>query len=521
MKLANRNCNKVTAQAKKDYWLAFSDSVSAGKTDLGSVWKKIKKMKQQYVAPNFDLHRGNRVYTTDQAKADAFAEAFAEASNCEKLPADMRQFRREREAVYSDPAADDSLPVNSPLTCTELKRALASIKKVKVSTGLDVVSYQMLREVPESFLKTLLGFFQRCWDGGTIPAEWKHAVVVPIHKQGKARKEIASYRPISLTSHLGKVYERVIKRRLEYFCETKKVFPACQAGFRRGRGVTDHLVKLGEHVGRAMGRRKVLLSCFFDISRAYDQVWHARLLQKLQKIGLSGKIFNYIKTFLTGRSLQVRWKGAMSAAKQIDMGVPQGSVIAPLLFNIMVHDVESCVQGKVVLTMYADDLAIWLDTHIRRPHKENNRNMAISMKTFQEAVDGVIRFMQVNGFTLSTQKTVFLPFHICSRRIEDISIKVNDEHVFPADQVKYLGVVFQRMGRTNRHVDHNARNASRALNVIKVLSTQPWANPPKLLVSLVRSLVRSRLVYGLEAMPSITETGLKRLTAIEVRALRL
>ena len=175
-----------------------------------------------------------------------------------------------------------------------------------MSTGLDIVSYQMLREVPESFLKTLLGFFQRCWDGGTIPAGWKHAVVVPIHKIGKARKEIASYRPISLTSHLGKVYERVIKRRLEYFCETKKVFPACQAGFRRGRGVTDHLVKLGEHVGRAMGRKKVLLSCFFDISRAYDQVWHARLLQKLQKIGLSGKIFNYIKTFLTGRSMQVR-----------------------------------------------------------------------------------------------------------------------------------------------------------------------------------------------------------------------
>ena len=96
MKLANRNCNKVTARAKRDYWLAFSDSVSAGKTDLGSVWKKIKKMRQQYVAPNFDLHKDNQVYTTDQVKADAFAEAFAEASNSENLPADRRQFRRER-----------------------------------------------------------------------------------------------------------------------------------------------------------------------------------------------------------------------------------------------------------------------------------------------------------------------------------------------------------------------------------------------------------------------------------------
>ena len=128
------------------------------------------------------------------------------------------------------------------------------------------------------------------------------------------------------------------------------------------------------------------------------------------------------------------------------MGVPQGSVIAPLLFNIMVHDVESCVQGKVVLTMYADDLAIWLDTHVRRPHKENNRNMAISMKTFQEAVDGVIRFMQVNSFTLSTQKTVFLPFHICSRRFQDVSVKINGEHFFSGRPSEVLRGRFSAYG---------------------------------------------------------------------------
>ncbi len=166
-------------------------------------------------------------------------------------PSDMRQRRREMEADYSDPEPDDSLTVNSPLTLAELKRALSAIKKVRLSTGVDTVSYHMLKEVPESFLKTVLGFFQRCWEGGTVPSGWKHAVVVPIHKHGKPRKELGSYRPISLTSHLGKVFERVVKHRLEYFCESKKVFPAFQADFRRGRGVTDHLVKLGEHIGRA------------------------------------------------------------------------------------------------------------------------------------------------------------------------------------------------------------------------------------------------------------------------------
>ena len=136
------------------------------------------------------------------------------------------------------------------------RRALASIKKVKVSTGVDTVSYRMLKEAPESFLKILLDFFQRCRDGGTVPAGWKHAIVVPIQKHGKPRKELGSYRPISLTSNLGKVYERVIKNRLEYHCESKKVFPVCQADYRRERSVTDHLVKLGEHVVGALGSRK-------------------------------------------------------------------------------------------------------------------------------------------------------------------------------------------------------------------------------------------------------------------------
>ena len=196
MKAANRNCNRTLAQAKKDHWMSFADSVSTDKQDLGAVWRKIKKMKGQVVAPEYDLRQGDSVYSTDQAKADAFAEAFAEASDCDSLPADMRRRRRDMEAVYSDPEPDDSLTVNSPLTLAELKRALSAIKKVKVSTGVDTVSYHMLREVPESFLKTVLGFFQRCWEGGAVPSGWKHAVVVPIHKHGKPRKELGSYRPI-------------------------------------------------------------------------------------------------------------------------------------------------------------------------------------------------------------------------------------------------------------------------------------------------------------------------------------
>ena len=203
--------------------------------------------------------------------------------------------------------------------------------------------------------------------------------------------------------------------------------------------------------------------------------------------------------------------------RQIDAGQVEGSHVdhqrskygrssgicdRPLLFNIMVHDVDIAVKGKVVLTMNADDLAIWTDTHIRRLHT-NSSWVKQSRKLFQEAVDGVVHFMQVNGFALSSQKTVFVPFHTNTSQNTEVHIRVNGQSIFASKEVKYLGVHFTRWGRTNQQVAHNARNT------------------PKILVNVVRALVRSRLSYGLEAMPHLSKTGLARLTAIEVRGLRL
>ena len=123
------------------------------------------------------------------------------------------------------------------------------------------------------------------------------------------------------------------------------------------------------------------------------------------------------------------------------MGVPRGSVIAPLLFNIMNHDVDTAVKGKVVLTIYAGDLAIWTGTHIRRLHT-NCSCVTHSMKLFPEAVDGVVHFIQVNGFALSSRKTVFIPFHTNTSRNTEVHIRMNGQNIFASKEVKYLGVHF-------------------------------------------------------------------------------
>ena len=186
MKAANRDCNKIIAQAKKDNWIAFADSISAGKADLGSVWKKIRRMKQQCVVPDSDLQHGSTKYTTAQSKADALAKTFAEAS----LPADRQQFRREMEATFTQPVPDDSLTVNTPLTCSKLRRSLASIKKVKVSTGVDTHTKKhrlvsdaekgsrVVSDDPDGFLPKMLG-----WGHNTRGVETRHCRPHPQTRQ--------------------------------------------------------------------------------------------------------------------------------------------------------------------------------------------------------------------------------------------------------------------------------------------------------------------------------------------------
>ena len=100
--------------------------------------------------------------------------------------------------------------------------------------------------------------------------------------------------------------------------------------------------------------------------RAYDTVWHGRLLRKIQEVGLSGQMYNFVKAFLSKRTFPVRWKGTLSNSQRLDMGVPQGSVIAPLLFSIMLYDIDKIQKHDAIIILYADDLAIWKEPKCRK-----------------------------------------------------------------------------------------------------------------------------------------------------------
>ena len=272
---------------------------------------------------------------------------------------------------------------------------------------------------------------------------------------------------------------------------------------------------------KALSRKKVMFSCFFDISKAFDSVWHTKLLHHLKSAGISSSLYLFVRSFLADRYIVVRWKGVLSPRKKIDMGVPQGSVIAPLLFSIMIANVGKNLKNDTVITSYADDIAIWRTTKIKRPQKTASLQKH-AINTFQAEIDYVVHSLEGNGFMLSSSKTVFMPIICKGRKIPPhLTISVKGVSIKPSSSVRYLGFIFQRNGLMTAQVKQAITNGRRALNLIRAVRHEPWGQKRDTLVHLTLALVRSRLRFGSPAMYNLPPTYIKNLATVECIALRI
>ncbi|KAL8597791.1 hypothetical protein ACOMHN_004906 [Nucella lapillus] len=376
----------------------------------------------------------------------------------------------------------------------------------------------MIRRFPEPALRMLHTFFQTCWTTGNIPKDWKKATVVAIPKNGKPPQQTSSYRPIALTPHLGKVYEMVLKNRLDHHLEKNEILPLCQAGFRKGRNCMEHVVRLIEDTKKwsLKGKNKKTVATFFDIKKAFDSVWHAKLLNKMGALGITGRMYNFIQTFLDSREITVKVGPSVSRSHILDMGVPHGSVIAPTLFSIMLHDILTTLQPQKnppTISLFADDLAIW--SHIS-DHAITNQ-----MPAFQRNIDSIQHYMSNNGFELSAEKTTLMVFaKTRTWNYQDIArIKVGDHIIRPSKQAKFLGVTLTPTFSWTEHINGLITKAMRGVSLIKMLTQETWVTPENL-THLTAALVHARLTYGHEAYFNAPKSQWQRLARTELTALK-
>jgi len=185
-----------------------------------------------------------------------------------------------------------------PFGLTELKRALRRMRET--TPGQDAISYHMIKQLSEESLRVLLEFYNKVWERGVLPKSWKEALILPIKKQGKDPSMPTNYRPIALTSHVGKVMERMITDRLVYFLEKEGKLTTYQSGFMVGRGTMDPVMCLEAEIKKALSNKESVIAVFLDIEKPYDMLWREGLMIKLEEMGIGGRMFNWINDLGNG-----------------------------------------------------------------------------------------------------------------------------------------------------------------------------------------------------------------------------
>ena len=218
----------------------------------------------------------------------------------------------------------------------------------------------MLKKCGSSIYKPLKMIFKQCIETGVFPSEWKKANIVPIHKKGD-KQTLENYRPVSLLPICGKILERLMFNEMFNFFIENKLISSNQSGFKPGDSCINQLLSITHEIYESFDVGLEVRSVFLDISKAFDKVWHDGIIYKLTQNGISGNLLNLLEDFLKERKQRVVLNGQVSTWKNINAGVPQGSILGPLLFLIYINDLTEGLTTNVKL--FADDTSLFSVVH--------------------------------------------------------------------------------------------------------------------------------------------------------------
>lgn len=249
----------------------------------------------------------------------------------------------------------DSEIANINITTEIVEKEIKRLNPTK-AFGPDEMSPKMLKEIVHHISEPLAIIIRKTLEDGCLPADWKMAHVTPIYKKG-AKEIAANYRPVSLTSIICKMTETIIRNEIMVHLDREGIFSSKQYGFINNRSTTTQLLNYLDFCCDAISNKDVVDCIYFDFAKAFDTVPHRRLLWKLESYGIKGKTLDWIKAFLMERQQLVKVNGVESYIGRVTSGIPQGSVLGPLLFVIYINDLPDEVISEIA--MFADDTKIF------------------------------------------------------------------------------------------------------------------------------------------------------------------
>ena len=409
---------------------------------------------------------------------------------------------------------------DSSLTKTEILNAtkLLANKKTPDHTG---VSSNFIKQTISSLIDPLHHIFNLSFNSGVVPIQFKIAKVIPIFKSGD-RTSMDNYRPISLLSTFSKILEKLVATRLTSFLTANNILSKWQFGFRPGHSTAHPMIHFLNKITDSLNKKNHTIAIFCDLKKAFDTCDHTILLLKLKKYGVSGTELQWFESYLTKRKQFVNIKGRSSSLLEIDLGVPQGSILGPMLFILYINDLP--LSSKFLSLLFADD------TTLLYTHENLNTLTTIVNEEFQK----VCEFFRINKMVLHPDKTKFMlfsrsaggvdPVLLCNNNNNDQNLpnlinelgRVSSTDSTPA--IKFLGVYFDPSLNFKFHISTLKKKLSRALYALRTV--KKTLNQKSLLL-IYNSIFHCHLLYAIQIWSCSRSGPISELFKMQKAAIRI
>ena len=355
----------------------------------------------------------------------------------------------------------------------------------KTTPGIDNIDGRALKAVAVALAEPLCYFINESFEKGVFPDSLKHSKCVPIFKKGGSKFNKSDYRSVCIQSQIGKVLEAAFLERLTIFLEKNNLLSDTQHGFRKNRATHTALSVIVDFIHDALNGRNEAVALLFDLTRAFDTVDHNLLLKKVWGIGIRGVAHSWIRSYLENRTQSVNIGNCTSRSRSIKVGVPQGSLLGPILFIMFSNDLSLACGKYGTIVSYADDTSILVSSGIVK-------NLIDSCNVESNQFHN---YCKVNGLHLNKKKTCYIRLLPKNATIDNsLLLRLDNLSIRSTECVKILGLIFDCKLKWHSHIDELLQKISKTCYLFRCLRNCVSSH---VLRSVYFAMVQSRLTYGI------------------------